>query len=138
MSSTPEWVAWKNMRSRCYDPKDKRYDAYHGRGITVCQEWLESFEAFFEHVGPKPSPKHTLDRKDNDKNYEPGNVRWATHIQQNNNKRNTPMVVFRGERMSLRYAYRLSNTTMSYSGVKSRLAQDELTIEKSLSHGQQS
>lgn len=131
MSCTPEWVAWKNMRARCYDPKDKRYEDYHGRGISVCQEWLESFEAFFAHIGLKPSPRHTLDRKDNDGNYEPGNVRWATHIVQNNNKRTTPMVVFQGKLMSLSDAHRLSNSSLSYSGVKARLARG-LSLEESL------
>lgn len=131
-SLTPEYKAWRNMRSRCYDPKDKRYAEYSSRGITVCFAWLHSFEVFFAYVGEKPSPKHTLDRIENDKGYFPGNVRWATHVQQNNNKRTTPMVKYRGRTMSLMDAYRASGTTLSYSGVKYRYYGKEMSLEQAL------
>lgn len=83
MCSTPEYRAWAGAIERC-----KRHENYAGRGITVCAEWRNSFEAFYAHVGPRPSPAHSLDRfPDNDGNYEPGNVRWATRTQQNRNRR---------------------------------------------------
>ena len=84
---TAEYRAWAHMRDRCYNPRRKDYRHYGGRGITVCPRWRESFQAFFDDMGPKPSPDLTLDRKDNDGNYEPGNVRWATRSQQNSNQR---------------------------------------------------
>jgi hypothetical protein len=76
------------MKQRCCNPKNGSYYKYGGRGITVCNEWMASFEAFLEDVGKRPSMAHTLDRfPNNDGNYEPGNVRWATIEQQANNKR---------------------------------------------------
>lgn len=82
---TPTYAAWSQMKSRCNNPKHSNYKRYGGRGIRVCERWSESYETFLEDVGERPSPKHTLDRKDNDGNYEPGNVRWATAMEQNRN-----------------------------------------------------
>jgi len=75
------------MRRRCTDPNHPNWKWYGGRGISVCDDWQQHFLHFFEHVGERPSPKHSLDRIDNDGNYEPGNVRWATAKQQQNNRR---------------------------------------------------
>lgn len=75
------------MIQRCTNPKETGYRHYGGRGIHVCDVWLSDFEAFFEHVGPRPSKDLSLDRIDVDGNYEPGNVRWATRREQALNKR---------------------------------------------------
>lgn len=87
-SGTPEYRAWSGMKERCSNPRHKSFHNYGGRGIRVCQRWLESFNNFFADMGPRPSRNHSMDRwPDKDGNYEPGNVRWATPSQQMNNVR---------------------------------------------------
>ena len=87
MSRTGMYRRWCAMIKRCENPRDKAYKHYGARGIEVCKEWRESFEAFLEDVGECPQPGYSLDRINNDGNYEPGNVRWATQSQQVNNSR---------------------------------------------------
>jgi hypothetical protein len=79
--------AWQAMIQRCINPKNKRYRHYGGRGIKVCDRWLNSYAVFAADVGPRPSPTHSIDRINNDGNYEPGNVRWATPSEQSKNRR---------------------------------------------------
>lgn len=86
VSNMPEYQAWYDMKHRCLNPNNTRYANYGGRGIVVCKEWLNSFENFLEDMGPRPS-RRSLDRIDNNGNYEPGNCRWATDKQQAYNKR---------------------------------------------------
>lgn len=83
---TTEHTAWVNMRQRCSNPNNPSFDKYGGRGIRVCSRWLESFENFFADMGERP-PATSLDRKDNNGNYEPGNCRWATFTVQVANRR---------------------------------------------------
>lgn len=86
---TPEYRAWAGLLWRC-NPKSHSYTwskHYVGRGITVCPRWRADFAAFLADMGPKPTAKHSIDRIDNDGNYEPGNCRWATHSQQMKNRR---------------------------------------------------
>lgn len=94
MSKSPEYDAWESMKRRCLVPKASNFHNYGGRGIRVCDEWIESFDAFFDHIGPRPSPKHSLDRIDNDGHYEPGNVRWTTMSVQLFNRRPVKVDVF--------------------------------------------
>lgn len=82
----PVYVAWTGMKSRCAEAS-LVWRNYGARGITVCPEWVESFEAFYAHVGDHPGPEYSLDRIDNDRGYEPGNVRWATAEEQARNRR---------------------------------------------------
>lgn len=98
---TPEYRAWEGMKRRCKETKTKDSKNYRERGITVCDRWLNSFEEFLKDVGMRPGPGYTIDRKNNNTGYEPGNVRWATHVEQNNNRRSCSTYEFRGEKMTI-------------------------------------
>lgn len=87
MSHTSEYKSWASLKERCSNPNGQDWPDYGGRGITVCDRWRDSFEAFFADMGRKPTPKHSIDRIDVDGNYEPGNCRWADAVTQANNKR---------------------------------------------------
>lgn len=102
MTHTPEYLAWRHIKSRCFRPTCPQYKFYGSRGITMCDRWRNSFVVFFADVGPRPSDKHSIDRIDNDGNYEPGNCRWATKAQQSRNTRQNVFVEFNGERLTLR------------------------------------
>lgn len=86
-------LIWRAMKQRCSSPRCKSYHNYGGRGITVCDRWpigengMTGFECFVQDMGPKPSPEHSIDRIDNDGNYEPRNCRWATSSEQKRNQR---------------------------------------------------
>lgn len=96
----PLYSTWQSMVRRCHGSPDVRtWAAYGGRGISVCEEWRGSFVAFVAAVGPRPSPNHSLDRIDNNGNYEPGNVRWATRREQQGNRRATRTIELSGSRL---------------------------------------
>lgn len=98
---TKEWRAWNAMIRRCRYPSMDDYERYGGRGITVCQRWQDSFESFLEDVGPAPSEQHSIDRVDNDGNYESDNVRWATKSEQIKNSRKARLITWQGRTMNL-------------------------------------
>ena len=88
MSKSEEYKTWKKIQTRC-SPNNKYRKDYYDRGISVAKEWIGAggFVKFFNHIGPKPTPKHTIDRINNDDGYKPGNVRWATMKEQMQNQR---------------------------------------------------
>lgn len=95
-SNTPEWSAWQNMKQRCLCHTHKSYRNYGGRGIKVSKEWTDSYIRFLMDMGRRPTPKHSLDRIDNNGDYEPGNCRWTTTSMQSNNKSNNKIIKYRG------------------------------------------
>lgn len=95
-TGTKIYRTWKGMRQRCLNTHCPSYFNYGGRGITMCDAWKKSFEAFYKDVGEPPSPDHSLDRIDNNKGYEPSNVRWVTDTEQVRNRRVTVMVEMGG------------------------------------------
>ena len=100
VSGIPEYSVWKDMRARCYNPKHKSYKYYGGRGIRVCERWVK-FLAFFQDMDRRPSPSHTIERINNDGEYEPSNCKWATFAEQSKNKRNTKRISFNGDTFSI-------------------------------------
>lgn len=98
MSDRPEWHIWSSLRRRCFDLSHPHYG---GRGIQVCERWANSFEAFLEDMGPRPTARHSIDRIDNNGNYEPSNCRWATATQQCRNTRVNRLLPFNGEMLCL-------------------------------------
>ena len=112
-----EYRAWRNMRQRCLNPKVPNYHRYGGRGITICKQW-DSFETFLEDMGVKPSKDRSLERRDNNGNYEPGNCYWATRDDQENNKERSVKITYRGKTKTLtQWARELG---MDYELVRSR------------------
>jgi hypothetical protein len=103
---SPEYGVWTSMKERCSAPNSKDWPRYGGRGIKVCDEWINDFERFFRDMGPRPSKKHSIDRIDNEKGYEPGNCRWATAIEQASNTRTTSFVTIKGETLARSEAIR--------------------------------
>lgn len=95
-----EYGIWSSMRTRCTNPSAGSFKYYGGRGITICKRW-DDFATFLKDMGPRPSPKHTIDRRDNDGNYEPDNCRWATRQQQAENKRRVVRLTFEGRTQML-------------------------------------
>lgn len=95
MRNSPEYSCWRAMLKRCENPEHHAYGRYGGAGISVCDEW-HSFEVFFADMGLRPSLRHTIERRQNDKGYEPGNCYWADWTTQERNRRNTRMLEYSG------------------------------------------
>lgn len=101
LSHTPEYRSWKSMRMRCENKSHKSFERYGGRGIFICEQWRNDVVAFVRDMGLRPSPQHTLERINNDGNYEPGNCRWATLLEQAQNRSNVNTIDLNNERLSV-------------------------------------
>lgn len=101
MRNSPEFTAWDHMIARCTNTLNPHYHNYGGRGISVCETWRTSFVAFLTDMGHRPTPGHSLDRIDNDGNYNKDNCRWATYRQQQNNKRTNHILTCDGVSLSM-------------------------------------
>lgn len=112
MTGTPEYISWQAMRHRCYREEDISYSNYGGRGITVCDEWRDSFENFYADMGPRPEGM-TLDRIEVNRNYEPSNCRWATPKEQADNTRVARKLLVGDRRINMSEASRRSGLTRS-------------------------
>jgi predicted DNA-binding protein (UPF0251 family) len=122
----PYYGQWASMISRCHNPKMTKYSNYGGRGISVCFRWrkgngrLSGFECFIKDMGLKPSPKHSLDRIDNNGNYCRENCRWATNTEQANNRRSNHLITINGEQVSMRVA--AQRFGLNYNLLQNRIA----------------
>lgn len=99
--SSKEFTTWCSIKQRCLDENTKSYHNYGGRGISICERWVNSFENFLFDMGKRPSSKHSIDRIDVNGNYEPSNCRWATSKEQGRNRRNNRIVNINGSDKSL-------------------------------------
>jgi len=97
LTGIPEYWVYHHMIQRCYNERDVEYRNYGARGITVCDDWRAAFENFFASMGRRPSPKHSLERIDNEKGYAPDNCKWATLKEQNNNRRGNHRITVNNE-----------------------------------------
>lgn len=100
-TGTPEYLAWINIKRRCYNKNNASYPAYGGRGIVMCERWKNDFLAFLEDMGKRPTEQHSLDRIDVNGNYEPDNCRWALDNIQYNNKRNNVLLTHNGKTQTM-------------------------------------
>lgn len=108
LAGTPIYTVWSGMKRRCMNSKNQDYADYGGRGIKVCDRWMNSFEAFYEDMADKYEPGLTLDRIDVNGNYDPLNCQWSTHLEQGNNKRNTRKIETEWGKITIRRASELS------------------------------
>ena len=127
-----EYHCYNAMRARCHNPKTPHFSRYGARGISVCDRWRDSFLAFLEDMGRCPSPQHSIDRIDNDGNYEPGNCRWATATEQANNRTTSKFITHHG--MTMTQAQWARRIGIKQSTLHARL-KTGWTVDRALSVG---
>lgn len=130
MCNTPEYRIWKAIRERCYDLNHKSYSDYGARGVNVCEAWKESFDTFYQDMGPRPSKDHSIDRRDNDKGYCKENCYWATREEQNNNTRRNIFYEHNGVHRTL--AAWCKEFGLRYGTVYARMNQYGWTFEEAI------
>ena len=136
-SRKAEYNCWSSMKDRCLNRNNQDFAIYGGRGIKVCDRWSESFGAFFEDMGARPSARHSIDRINSDGDYEPSNCRWALPCEQNRNKRSNRFIEFNGKRQVI--SDWAKDLGISFSSLSERLqkhpADIALTMKKGVRHG---
>lgn len=112
MSGTSIYHRWKTIKNRCLNPNSKDYPLYGGRGITIYKEWANNFQKFYDYIGDPPTSAHQIDRINNDKGYEPDNIRWVLSLENNNNRRDKtsnkngyPNVTFKHGKYTSKFQY---------------------------------
>ena len=126
----PMYVVWCGIVQRCENPAHAAYPRYGGRGITICTRWRRDFMAFYEDMGPRPTPGYSVDRIDNDGPYSPENCRWATAKEQNRNCRTNRMLTFQGETLCL--AEWSERTGIKQTTLLQRLDRSGWSVERAL------
>ena len=122
-------TAWNNMKSRCFKLKDPRYIWYGGRGITVCERWLD-IDNFYADMGDAPTIKHSIDRIDNNGNYEPENCKWSTQKEQCNNQRRVKLYKYEGKEHSIKEWSEIKN--VPYGSLQQRIYKLKWSFEKAI------
>lgn len=117
-SKSRTYIIWSGIKQRCLNKNIKNYNKYGGRGITICKEWKDSFETFYKDMGEAPSGK-SLDRINNNGNYCKSNCRWATDIEQQNNRSNNRFILYKGETKTIAQWSKLLN--INYNTLHSRI-----------------
>lgn len=131
LAESAEYGVWEGIKQRCLNPNRRKFCIYGGRGITICERWRHSFENFIADMGPRPSPNHSIERRDNDGNYEPDNCYWATATEQGQNRRTTLKITHGGAEYSLKALCR--RLGLNYGTVYARLFKRGWPIERALS-----
>ena len=132
---SPEYRIWSAMKNRCSNENSANYVRYGEKNITVCDEWKDSFETFYRDMGPRPTPKHSIDRKDNDVGYSKDNCRWATPLEQASNKRKTVFYQYNGIYRTLPAWCR--EFGLNYKTVYNRIHVHNLSFEDAISINKQ-
>lgn len=130
LRDSSEYHTWASMKQRCNinTANKENFDLYAGRGITVCDRWINSFENFIEDMGMKPSAKHSIDRIDNNKGYYKENCRWATNKQQSRNKRDNFYITYKNETKTL--VGWCEELNLNYGTIHARLKVYKWSVEK--------
>jgi len=136
MADSSEYGIWLNIKQRCSNPKSPSYENYGGRGITMDRIWQTSFSAFYDYMGPRPSHKYSVERMDNNGNYEPGNVKWGTYSEQGHNQRlrNTNTSGYKG--VSYRKDIQKWAAAIAYEGKQYHLGLYDTAKEAALAYNE--
>jgi len=129
MQHRPEYSVWADMRSRCTNTNRKCYADYGARGIKVCERW-DSFENFYSDMGKRPTSKHSIERDDVNGDYEPSNCRWATQVEQANNKTNSVYYTYKGTTKTFANWMRILSISRTHFGRMIKRMTFEEIVEK--------